>query len=139
MKTFLHHTNSGLRHLVIRRSLQATTKFLLSTVLFSFLIPTANAQPTLENVTVPGFGVYDFTYVNDDYNDISMALQSQQWWGNSSYTTVFVNAIINADNNGTWASTAPNPLLLAYGTMYGEIWADSRAPVMSPHTSKRPR
>jgi len=51
----------------------------------------AQAQ-TNTGVTVPGYGVYDFSLVYGNFTANSAVLQSQPWWSSSSIANTFASA-----------------------------------------------
>ena len=63
----------------------------LITTLLGMLSSGAMAQTNL-GVTVPGYGVWDFSTVTGTFTDNSALLQTQPWWGSSSITQTFAAA-----------------------------------------------
>jgi hypothetical protein len=69
-------------------------KFLLVwiTIIIGVTCAGAQAADTNPGITVPGYGVYDFSIVHGTFTDNSTLLQLQPWWHSSSKALTFANA-----------------------------------------------
>ena len=123
-------------YLLVGHDMTATfklKKFLLVWITITIGITCAGAQAqTNPGITVPGYGIWDFSAVYGSFDTHSALLQLQPWWGSSSIAQTFASAggnfgqapdfaysVINGNFNSYYYKDVPNYDSVGTNNSYG--------------------